>query len=573
MKAAENGSADRDPSGLPDTLAHALTAGGTFTTEWSARADHDESFPDVACAILDGLGLAAAYVPTTLGGTWSDHERLLRLVRAVAAHDITVAVAHMKTFLGSVSVWLSGDDAQCARLADVVLAGRPVSWALSEPDHGADLLSGEVTALRVPGGYELNGVKWLINNATRSDQICVLARTDPVGGGRGHSLFLVDKARLAEGGYEILPKFRTVGIRGADISGIAFHHAVIAEDTMVGPEGTGVETVLRALQLTRVAATGLSLGAAEHALRLSVRFASERIIQDRPLIERPIVRHRLVRCLGVLLAAEAACTLAARSVHTLTEELSIVSAVVKAAVPTWIDWVIKELAELLGARSFLLSAFADGMFQKLQRDHQIVAIFDGSTLVNRAALIGQFPRLVRGYAEGREDATALALTADLGREVPPLDATRLVLSATRGCSAVQALPRILSEEEGNAEIPFATDLKKCLDELHEGLSRVSPSPFPSVVAFELAEAYEAAYAAAACLHLWQGGRGGRVGWWLPVTLAELLPRMSHGPSEPGSGHVSIPATEAAMDWLLHAVAEGAPLSLRSLLAADEGVRP
>ena len=54
--------------------------------------------------------------------------------------------------------------------------------------------------------WRLDGEKWLINNATRGQLMCVLARTDPAGGPRGFSLFLVDKRELADGSFRCLPK-------------------------------------------------------------------------------------------------------------------------------------------------------------------------------------------------------------------------------------------------------------------------------------------------------------------------------------------------------------------------------
>ena len=63
----------------------------------------------------------------------------------------------------------------------------------------------------------------------------------------------------------------------------------------------------------------------------------------------------------------------------------------KSFVPTLVDGVIADLGELLGARAFLDDVYADGAFPKLERDHRIIAIFDGSTAVNRNALINQFP--------------------------------------------------------------------------------------------------------------------------------------------------------------------------------------
>src|SRR5690606_29254778 len=106
----------------------------------------------------------------------------------------------------------------------------------------------------------IDGEKWLINNATRGDLVCVLARTGAVGEARGHSLFLVDKHVLPPGSYRCLPKVRTHGVRGADISGIAFTGAEVPADAMVGEPGTGLEVLLKALQITRTLCGGMSLG-------------------------------------------------------------------------------------------------------------------------------------------------------------------------------------------------------------------------------------------------------------------------------------------------------------------------
>lgn len=81
-------------------------------------------------------------------------------------------------------------------------------------------------------------------------------------GTRGYSLLLVDKDLLAEGSHTCLPAAKTHGIRGADISGIAFDGAVVPASALIGEEGEGIETVLRSLQITRTICAALSVGAA-----------------------------------------------------------------------------------------------------------------------------------------------------------------------------------------------------------------------------------------------------------------------------------------------------------------------
>ncbi|CAL9632444.1 Crotonobetainyl-CoA reductase [Streptomyces sp. enrichment culture] len=502
-----------------------------------AELDAAEAFPGAFVERLDAFGLPAYYVPAEWGGAGTDHELLLRLWRTVARHDLSTMTAHGKTYLGAASVWIAGDAEQATTTASAVLSGAPVAWALSEPDHGADLLNGSLTATRQDGGYRLDGVKWPINNATRARYLTVLARTGAAGTGRGQSLFLVDKATLAPGTWRALPKEPTQGIRGIDISGIAFEGAVLRSGALLGGEGTGVETVLRALQLTRTMCAALSLGAGEHALRIAARFAAERIVQRRPLLDRAYPRAILGRCAALMAAVEAAALVGSRSIHSLTGEMSVVSAVVKSVAPELTDSVIAELAELLGARSFLTGVYAHGSFQKIWRDHQIVSVFDGSTPVNRAALVQQFPRLVREYAAGTVDEDGLAQAASAGDPPSPLDRGALSLLSRRGCSVVQSIPALAASlATGTAPdglAAHAVALQAAAAEVHELMAAVAPAARPPMAAYETAAAYELCFAAAACLHAWSAGRHRHDGeplWedglWVRAALRALRARLA-----------------------------------------------
>ncbi len=506
----------------------------------SAALDRAEAFPAAACAVLDEAGLARYYVPVRYGGKLHDYTELTAFWRAVARRDLTVAIAHGKTFLGAVCVWVAGTPEQAAELGARVCAGGVIAWGLTERGHGSDLLAGELAAVETAAGWRVSGEKWLINNATRGEAVCLLARTAPAGGPRGFSLLLVDKRRLAPGTFRHLPKERTHGIRGADISGIAFDGAEVPAGALVGGRGQGAEIVLRVLQLTRTACVALSLGAGDHALRLALDFAAARELYGRRLIELPRVRRTLGEQAAGLLLAEVVSTLAARSIQATTGEMSVVSALAKAFVPTTVDEVLAALGELLGARGFLTGAYAEGAFQKLERDHRIVAIFDGSTIVNRNALINQFPVLARAYRAGRADRAGVAAAAALERPLPELDPARLTLLSAGGCSVVQSLPDALvrvRERAARGALPAApAQLAEALAQAAEALAGELAAHVPSPrdvppAAFALAVRYELVFAGAACLHVWLNGAdappaAARPLWdgalWLEACLARVV---------------------------------------------------
>jgi alkylation response protein AidB-like acyl-CoA dehydrogenase len=477
--------------------------GESFGSAQLAALDRAEAFPDKQCGRLDELGTAAYHVPAEYGGALSEFPELIRLWRGVAGRDLTVAIGYAKTYLGCVPVWLAGHPEQARALASRVRGGAVVSWGLSERDHGADLIAGELTATAEPDGWRLDGEKWLINNATRADLVCLLARTGTAGGARGFSLFLVHKADLAASHWRTLPKVRTHGIRGADISGIAFDGARIPAGAVVGQPGAGIETVLSALQLTRTVCAALSLGAMDHALRLGLRYTAQRRLYGHLLHELPQVRATLARAGAALLLAEAVSTVAARGVHALTGELSVLSAVTKALVPALAASAIREIGELLGARSFLIDEYADGMFQKVDRDHRIVGVFDGSTAVNRAALIAQFPVLARRFRQARVDQKGLTTAVDLTQPLAPLDPARLSLMSRTGCSLMQSLPALVAQLRGVLGAHTADRILREATELHDELAAYRPvAREVPAAAFWLARRYERCVASAACLSLW-----------------------------------------------------------------------
>ncbi|GGU99066.1 acyl-CoA dehydrogenase [Kitasatospora herbaricolor] len=527
-----------------------------FSAARCVELDEREQFPAELCEQLEAWGIQDYYVPVAHGGRLESYEQLLQLIRTVARRDLTVAIGHGKTYLGGVCVWTSGSAGQAAALAADIEACVPVSLGLTERAHGSDLLAGELVAEPDgTGGYLVSGEKWLINNATRGSVLSLLTRTAEAGGPRGFSVLLVDKRTLGPEHYRCLDKIPTHGIRGADISGIAFDRAPVPASAVVGTVGGGVETVLKALQLTRTMCAALSLGAADHALTLALDFAEQRELYGRRLIDLPKARRTLADAAADVLVGEALALVASRSVHTLTGELSITAAVTKYLVPTGTEGVIAELTRLLGARAFLKDVYAGGMFQKIDRDHRIVGLFDGNTLVNLNSLISQFRSLVRAYRRGLGDPAGAEAAFRLAAPQSELDPARLSLVARHGSSVIASLPGTVAalraaaatEPALKGALASAERLQDRTAQVHDAMERhqnaVGDVP---VEAFETAKRYALCFAGAACLGLWAhnreeaaAGRTGRLwqdGRWLRPALDRVLRRLGESTPDDPEGY-------------------------------------
>lgn len=531
---------------LEDVLGDPRDEGRVFSLAACVALDEREEFPTEICRVLDEAGVPGYYVPARFGGLLRSYEDVLGVFRLVARRDLTAAVAHHKTFLGAVSTWVGGRPEQAEALAREVLDGAVVSWALTEAAHGSDLLAGEVAAERTEtGGYRLTGEKWLINNATRADLITVLARTDPDGGARGLSLLLVDKRKLPAGSFRALPAVPTHGIRGADISGIAFEGAEVPASAVIGAPGEGLEIVLKGFQLTRTLCAALTLGALDRGLRVAMEFALGHRVYGGGLTELPQSRRVLTESYADLLVCEAAALLTTRSVQALPGELSTASAALKYLVPTIGDETLFRLGQLLGARAFLRGTFAHGVFQKVERDHRIVGIFDGSTVVNLNSLLSQFPFLARGFRDAAVDEAGLELAADLCAEQPEADPSLLQLAPRGGSSVVNALPAAaarITELAAEGRVPqdaaaLVAEVAAYAAQVHTEMAHYRPSPIDTPAeAFTVAQRYAVIYAAAACVQLWLANESTAPAegpsaalWhealWLRACLTRLLGRL------------------------------------------------
>src|SRR5437588_1936144 len=101
---------------LEHMLGSPLNPAAPFSFKHSMELDEREEFPAAMCALLEEWGLQDYYVPTLYGGKLQRFDELSMLGRVVSRRDLSVAIAHSKTFLGSAPVWIAGTSEQRSAL-------------------------------------------------------------------------------------------------------------------------------------------------------------------------------------------------------------------------------------------------------------------------------------------------------------------------------------------------------------------------------------------------------------------------------------------------------------------------
>jgi alkylation response protein AidB-like acyl-CoA dehydrogenase len=409
--------------------------------------DHDEheEYPFGFVSQLRRWGVHEYALPAAQGGRAGNVETGFNLMRLVARRDASTATCLVITNLSFMPLWIAGTEEQKSAAIAGMKRGGGLSWGLSERDHGSDLLANEMTAVKVDGGYELTGEKWLIGNATVADTMLVQARTGERNGPAAYSVFIVDKWELAAGSVEELPVEKLHGLRALDLSGLRLERAFVPDSALLGAEGQGLEIALKATQVARSVIGSLPLSAVDTGLRLTLDFTEGRVIFGSTVSDVPYSRRQLTEVFADQMIADAMSLGAVRCLQVAPEQVSVWSSVVKYLLPTLLEKSMSQLNTVLGARFFLRDHPHYGPYQKMLRDLLVANIADGNTVVNLRnlgqQLGGLLAKLRDAAPEAREAAAERAgVLFGMDRELPPYEPWKQELFSRGADDALLAAP-------------------------------------------------------------------------------------------------------------------------------------
>lgn len=199
--------------------------------------------------LLADAGLTAAHLPAPWGVGASPVQQVIITEEFGKRPEVT------RPSLG-IAEWIlptildRGSDAQRERFAQPILHGTQ-RWCqlFSEPGAGSDLASLSTRAVKVDGGWLINGHKIWTSQAQIAQFGALLARTDAdAPKHRGISYFLID---MASPGVEISP-IKQAGGR-PDFNEVFLTDVFVPDDMLVGNPGEGWSLAVGTLSVERTA--------------------------------------------------------------------------------------------------------------------------------------------------------------------------------------------------------------------------------------------------------------------------------------------------------------------------------
>jgi glutaryl-CoA dehydrogenase (non-decarboxylating) len=170
--------------------------------------------------------------------------------------------------------WADEDQKQ-RWLAPMARGEKLACYGLTEPNAGSDVASMQSTARRVGNSYLLNGQKIWVSDADTADYLLVFAKTDPSGGHRGVTAFMLDRSECGDA-LRTEPIQNRLGIRAGDVGSIFMQDVEVRESSRIGDEGDGFKIAMSCLDNGRYTVAAGAAGTIRACLDASVKYARER---------------------------------------------------------------------------------------------------------------------------------------------------------------------------------------------------------------------------------------------------------------------------------------------------------
>jgi acyl-CoA dehydrogenase len=352
----------------------------------AAEYDEHATFPKDIFEKARNLGLANMNVPEAYGGLGASLMDEVIVAEELGYGCTGISTSMSTNGLGNLPIIIAGSEEQKAYWLGerLIENGEFVSYCVTEPAAGSNVVGIQTRADKKNGSYILNGSKTFITNASYANFYTVLAKTEPEKGHKGMSWFVVDRNTP---GLRISKKFDKLGQRASDTAEVVLENVEVPAENMLGPEGTGFLTAMKVFDFSRPGVAAAAVGLLRRALEESIKYSKERETFGQPIYQHQAVGHKIA---NMSLDYEAARLLTWQSAWIVEQGGSNarLSATAKAFASDAAMRATVEAVQVFGGYGYM----KEYPVEKLMRDCKIFQIYEGTSEILRNIVVRELTK-------------------------------------------------------------------------------------------------------------------------------------------------------------------------------------
>jgi acyl-CoA dehydrogenase len=275
---------------------------GAYWRDLEAR----EAYPTDFVAALTQAGFLGSLIPEAYGGSGLPLRAAAVILEEIHASGANAAACHAQMYIMG-TLLRHGNEQQKQRYLPKIASGelRLQAFGVTEPTTGSDTTKLKTRAQRKGGHYVVSGQKVWTSRALHSDLMLLLARTTPVDEigkkTEGLSVFLVDIGQSRGRGLEIRPLKAMINHNSTEVF---MDGLEVPAENLIGKEGQGFRYILDGMNAERVLIAAEAIGDARWFIRTASKYASERVVFDRPIGQNQAVQFPIARAYAESEAAD-----------------------------------------------------------------------------------------------------------------------------------------------------------------------------------------------------------------------------------------------------------------------------
>ncbi len=270
----------------------------------AAEIDRTDKFPRDLLPKMGELGLLGITVEEEWGGSGLGYLEHVVAMEEISRASASVGLsygAHSNLCVNQLRRW--GSDGQKARYLPKLISGEHLgSLAMSESGAGSDVVSMKLRADKKGDRYVLNGTKMWITNAPDADTLVVYAKTDPNGGSKGITAFLIERGFK---GFSVAQKLDKLGMRGSETGELVFEDCEVPAENVMGPVGAGARILMSGLDYERAVLSAGPTGIMQACLDVVIPYIHDRKQFGQSIGEFQLVQGKLADMYVQMNAAKA----------------------------------------------------------------------------------------------------------------------------------------------------------------------------------------------------------------------------------------------------------------------------